>query len=315
MNRMKDMTKVLLLIMVSLMLMIGCTRDTEGSVTIADQYGLAYAPLQIAKLQQLIEKRVPDAQVNWVQMANTAAIREAMVSGRVDVGFGAIPPFLIGWDHGMDWKIATGLSRSPLGLVTLDPELQSLRDFSAEDRIALPQPGSIQHMLLSMAAEEQLGSADALDTRIITLSHPDGVSALLSGSIQAHFTSPPYLFTELEQPGAHMLVSGTEAFGEPFSFIVGYASRACYDSKQKLYRACIEAVQEAVTFIEEHPGEAAQLLSQVYEMDQELILKYLTAEGMVYDTQVLGIRKFSEFMHSRGYIEEEPRSLEELFWD
>ncbi len=30
MNRLKYMTKVLLLIMVSLMLMIGCTRDTEG---------------------------------------------------------------------------------------------------------------------------------------------------------------------------------------------------------------------------------------------------------------------------------------------
>ncbi len=53
-------------------------------------------------------------------------------------------------------------------------------DFSPDDRIALPQPGSIQHILLSMAAEKQLGKHDVFDNQLVTMKHPDGMTALES---------------------------------------------------------------------------------------------------------------------------------------
>ena len=55
----------------------------------------------------------------------------------------------------MDWKLIAGLSVCPVGLVAG----KSIPDFAAlteQHRIALPQPGSIQHILLSMAAEREL---------------------------------------------------------------------------------------------------------------------------------------------------------------
>ena len=119
-------------------------------ITIAEQYGLAYAPLQIMKAKSYFEQLEPDADIEWVRLGNTAAIREAVLAGEVDAGFMGIPPFLIGADNGMKWHLVAGLSVCPLGLVAARGE--DLSDIAPGTRIALPQPGSIQHILLSMAA-------------------------------------------------------------------------------------------------------------------------------------------------------------------
>ncbi len=98
------------------------------------------------------------------------AVREALISGEADVGFMGIPPFLIGWDKGCPWKVAVGFVVVPIGLVTYDPEIKSLADFKPEDKIAVPSPpGSIQHILLAMACEQQLGSPNALDNNIVAM--------------------------------------------------------------------------------------------------------------------------------------------------
>ena len=117
------MKKFMIIISIMVLLLTaGCAKtETAGgqkTIRIAEQYGIAYAPMQIMKAQGLLEKNCPGIAISWEQMNNTAAIREAMVANRLDAGFMAIPPFLIGWDNGMDWKIATGLSSVPTGLVT-----------------------------------------------------------------------------------------------------------------------------------------------------------------------------------------------------
>ncbi len=306
---------LLLLLAVLLAVFSGCSKRDPGSVTIAEQYGLAYAPVQIARIQGLIEKRVPNAEVNWVQLGNTAAIREAIVAGRVDIGFGAIPPFLIGWENGMKWKIATGLSQAPIGLVAIDPKLNTLSDFTVDDRIALPQPGSIQHILLSMALERETGDAGVMDDSLVTLAHPDGVNALLSGSVAAHFTSPPYIYKELEQPGAHVVISGDQAMGEPFTFIVGYATDSFHEREPSLYQAFVEAMEEASQFITEHPDDAARQLAELYGIDADTLKEYLTADGMIYGPEILGVEAFADFMVRNGYLERSPKSLAEIMWE
>jgi len=138
-----------------------------------------------------------------------------------------IPPFLIGWDKGCPWKAALGFVVIPVGLVTYDPSIKSLKDFKPTDKIALPSPGSVQHILLAMAAEKELGSASALDQNLVAMAHPDGAAALISKrGITAHFTTPPYLFEELSQPDFHSVTDDIEAFGQPFSFNVVWHQRS-----------------------------------------------------------------------------------------
>ncbi|HCX65685.1 MAG TPA: ABC transporter substrate-binding protein [Eubacteriaceae bacterium] len=309
--------KWLAVLFVGLMLLgQGCSNEAEEKrIRIAEQYGIAYAPLQIMRHQEMLEKKDPELTVQWEQMNNTTAIREAMVANQLDVGFMAIPPFLIGLDNGMDWKIFSGLSSVPVGLVAEDA-IGSLEDFDDSKRIALPQPGSVQHLLLSMACEEEFGDPKRLDHLLVTMAHPDGLNALLSGGdINAHFTSTPYLQEELSQPGYHQILSGTEIFGAPFSFIVGATTASFYEESPEIHQILVETLQEAIVFIEENPQEAAGILTEYYDYSEEEIFEYLTHEETEFSSVVKGMDKFSTFMFDNEFLDGNYKEPTELYWD
>jgi NitT/TauT family transport system substrate-binding protein len=285
-----------------------------GKIAIAEQYGLAYAPLQVMKEFNLLEKHSPGIKVQWRKLGNTAAIREAMVAGEIDAGFMAIPPFLIGFDKGMDWKIASGLSESPVILLTNQARIRSIRDFTTVDRIALPQPGSIQHILLAMACEKEWSDPKKLDGLLVTLAHPDGMNALIAKKdITAHFTTPPYLNQELEQPGIRRILDGKEAMGTGFTFVVGVTTKTLYEKQNKEYQAFTLALKEAIDYVRRNPVKTAKLLADQYKIPAPELEKLLTAPGNEYTVKIRGVERFAAFMVKAGYLSKMPK-VKELFW-
>ncbi|MDF2892835.1 MAG: ABC-type nitrate/sulfonate/bicarbonate transport system, periplasmic component [Clostridia bacterium] len=296
----------------------GCSKQAPDlkQITIAEQYGLAYAPLQIMKELRLLEKSDANLLVNWRQMGNTAAIREAMLAEEVDVGFMAIPPFLIGWDKGMEWKIAGGLSSSPVGLVSNRSEVSTIKDFTESDRIALPQPGSVQHILLSMACEKEFGDSHKLDNLLITMAHPEGMNALMAETdVTAHFTAPPYLTGELKSKENRLILSGEEVMGGEFTFIVGVATKSFHDENAEGYKAFIKALEESISFMETNKIETVEILSNAYAISKEEVEEYLDTQGVEYAAKVQGLDKFADFMKRNDYISKTPASKAEIMWD
>ena len=314
----RTIKSIAVLLVLLLSISTGCGKQSSDmqQVTIAEQYGLAYAPLQIMKELKLLEKNNSNLQVNWKQMGNTAAIREAMLAKEVDIGFMAIPPFLIGWDKGMEWKIAGGLSSSPVGLVSNRSEVNTIKDFTELDRIALPQPGSVQHILLSMACEKEFGDSDKLDNLLITMAHPEGMNALMAKTdVTAHFTAPPYLTGELKSKENRLILSGEEAMGGEFTFIVGVATKSFHDRDPEDYKVFLKALEESITFIKTNKAEAVEILSKAYDIDQEEVAEYLDTQGVEYTTEVQGLDKFADFMKRNEYISKTPANKTEIMWD
>lgn len=295
--------------------LFSCSGKNENNevIRIGEQFGLAYAPLQIMKHKGFLEELRPEVKVQWLKLGNTAAIREAVLSGDLDAGFMGIPPFLIARDKGMTWKIATGLSRSPLGLVVPSGKYTSLKDFSSDAKIALPQPGSIQHILLTMAAMRELGDSSSLDRNLISLKHPDGMNSLLSGAVEGHFTSPPYLFYEDDETGFDILLSGEEAMGGPFTFIVGAVTEKFYENNRELYDDFLLAIEKSIEYINNNREDTVKILSEVYSMDIHILEDFLYRPGMTFETDIRGLNTFIQFMHLNGYLESEHSPENVLF--
>lgn len=298
------------IILLVLPLLFSCHGNKKGpsikKIVIAEQYGLAYAPLQIMRIEGMLGEKLPGWEIKWDKLVNTAAIREAMLAGNLDIGFMAIPPFLVGYSNGMEWKIFTGLSSVPVELVTWKDEINSLADFTQRDRIALPQPGSIQHILLSMASEKQFGNARHFDNQLVTMAHPDGMNALIQKrDITAHFTSPPFIMQELEIPGFKSVLTGSEAAGTDFTFAVGAVTDSFSGANPEAVKALVSAIEQASAFIRENPDKATEILSAEYQTDRETLLSYLTFKGMDFGTGVKGVNEFAAFMKKSGYIKEE----------
>lgn len=303
---------LLVLTIIMTILMTSCSvkqdKSENESLIIADQFGLAYAPIEIMKAkdflrQELDEVGAQEIEIEWKRMGNTTTMREAMISGDLDIGFVGIPPFLIGRDKGMDWKIITGISESPAALITTDPELGGIEDITEEHRIIVPQPGSIQHILLAMYAEKILGNAKAFDQQLLTLSHPDGLVAMSTGdSKQLHFTTPPFLQKELEIEGAKVLLDGDTSFGQSFTFIVGICPQRVYDDRV-VYEAFERALERSVVFMSVNPEETVNILAESYEYPKEELEKYLSNKQMKFTSEIKGVNTFIDFMTRNGWID------------
>ena len=291
------------LAIVASLLLASCRPEEKKSIRIAEQFGLAYAPLTVMKEYRLLEEALPDYDVTWSRLTNAASIREAMLADRLDLGFMGIPPFLIGADRGMEWQIFVALSEVPVGLVVMDEGLGSLEALSeAEARIALPQPGSIQHILLAMEAERRFGDASFFDEQLVTLSHPDASQALISNSgVDAHFATPPYLRELISEHGGYLVLEGSDAFGGTFTFAVGVGSSNYLEENPEAIEAFRRALEKAASLLDEE--EAVAALAQAYGEDIDWLREQLAGERLQYGRTLSGVARFSSFMNQVGYLE------------
>lgn len=288
--------------------------NTREVIRVAKQFGLVYAPLMVSEKKDFFSKY--GLKVEWKTLGSGGSVREAMAANELDAAFMGIPPYLIGWDKGLPAKIAAGYVISPVSLVTYDPAIKSLKDIKPEHKIAVPSPGSIQHILLAMALKKETGNPNALDSNLVALPHPDGCQAMLAKKdVSAHFTTPPYLFEELSQPGYHVVLDGFEAFGGDFNFNVALVTQEYHDKHPQGYAAFVMGLNDAMNWVNEHKEETAELLAQDFKLSKEKLLEYLKADGMNYTTAPYGLLGFAKFMKEAGYISKVPEKLSDIAWE
>ena len=281
---------------------VSCAAKKQAPIVIGYQYGVAYAPLLVMKEHGLLEKRLPGTKVEWQQCGGPTPIREGMLNGSITFGFMGISPVLIGIDNGMPWKYLTALSANRVAVIANRPDFKTLHDLNDDERIAILSPGCTQHILLSMLAKQQLGDARCLDNRLVSLSHPDAMNALLSGTeIAAHVTTPPYLEEELRQ-GMYLMADGEDIMGEPFTFICGVAMTDYVSAHETETTAFLSALSEAIDYINSDTKRACEELAPAFNIDPDELYEQMTYNGTIYSTELKGISAMSRAMAETGFI-------------
>ncbi len=312
---MKKRLALLLALLVVPILFSACGPGKKTTLTIAEQFGIAYAPVQVMKDEGILEAALPDVQINWVQLGGPTAIREGMLAGDIDIGFVGIGPMLIGVDTGMEWKTFTALSANEVSFITNRDDIKSLADIGQDDRIAVISPGCTQHVLLCMAADQQFGDPEKFDRQLVSLSHPDAMSAMLAGGeIVLHITTPPYADLELES-GMHKIFTGQDVMGGPFTFICGVADTKLYSDHREIYDAVQNSLSAAMDWINADLQVAAEALAPVYGVDADMLYGMMSYNGTIYQKTLTGIEKFAAAMVDMGLISHVPTAEEYAFAD
>lgn len=292
------------------------TKNEAEKLVIAYQSSIAYAPLVVMKEQKLIEKYYgKDLSVDWKIMANGSAINDGITAGSVDVGAMGVAPAITGMKAGIPYKIFAGMSSQPYGILTNKKEINSLKDITSDDQIAITNINSQPHILLAMAAKAELGNARALDGNLTVLANADGYSSILSGAVSCHMVISPYNFMELENEKIHEIEVGEEVWPNGNTFIVGVASTKLKEEKPELYDALCKAMEEAVTYINNNQEATAKLLAQDYDASEKEILSWMQDDGSNYTTKLQGVMELSNFMVEEGFLENGPKDISEIAFD
>jgi ABC-type nitrate/sulfonate/bicarbonate transport system substrate-binding protein len=282
------------------------------NITIAYQFGIGYAPLLIIKQQRLLEKAYPGLRVQWIQLASGTPITDGIIKGDIQIGAMGTGPMLVGWARGTNWKVIAPLDEADLWLMVRNPSIRTIADLRGK-RIATPTATSIQAVALRKMAEVKLGNARALDSSLISMDHPDGMQALLTGQIDAHFTSPPYQWLELGR-GARALGKSYGYFGA-HSFLVTVATQKFYDDYTAFSNRFYRLVKQSIDLINKKPGVAAAILAREDTTDTTpaQIKRWITRKkSLTFTTRPRGLMRTAGFMEKVGLLNKVPRSWREL---
>ncbi|TRO41226.1 ABC transporter substrate-binding protein [Pseudomonas sp. ALS1131] len=302
--------------------------QAEGQIRIAEQFGIVYLLLNVVRDQQLIEKHGQadglDIKVDWQQLSGGSAVNDALLSGAIDIAGAGIGPLLTVWDRTQGRQNVKGvasLGNFPYYLLSNDPKVKSIADFSDKDRIAVPAVGvSVQSRFLQYAAAKQWGDKafDRLDKYTVALPHPDATATLLSGGteLSGHFSNPPFQNQALENPRVHVVLDTYELLG-PNSPTVLYATEKFRNDNPKTYKAFVAALAEAADFAQNDKGAAADTYIRVTgaKISREALLKIIDNERFQFSVTPTNTYPLAEFLHRVGAIKNQPASWQDYFFE
>jgi sulfonate transport system substrate-binding protein len=292
--------------------------------------GVGFLPLLVMEKYSLIERQaqeagIPNLHVQWIDLGGPAVMNDSLLSGAVDFIAAGPPAFIVLWDRTQDSakvKGAAAMSSLPMYLNARSDHLKKLDDVTDKDKIAVTAVKvSIPSIIMQMYAREKYGADQVarFDKYTVTMTHPDAVIALLSGSggISAHFTSPPFHQRELKDSHIRTIMTSDQVMGGSTTFTMLSTTTAFREKNPKVYGAVLKALDDAIDVIVSDKEDAADiLLASTAEsgFSREEIVALMNDPSVKFTTTPENIMKYADFMQSVGSIKKRPASWKDLFF-
>ena len=305
-------------------------RAEVSEVSVAQQYGVSFLPLMWMEHNKLIEKHaraqgLGDIKVNWAKLAGPAAMNDALLSGSLNFSSVGAPSLITLWGKtkgNIGVMGVSALTTYPLYLNVRNPSVKSIGDFTDKDKIAVPAVKvSTQAIMLQMAAEKIFGEGNhyKLDPYTITLSHPDGMAALMSntGGVDAHFTTSPFHEQEMKIPGVRTLTTSYEILGGRATALVVVTTVKFREANPKTYNAFFAALTEAIDGINRDKKTAAQRYlewANDRKSTAEDVHAAISSPDYAFTLTPEKVFKTAEFMAKIGSIKDRPNTWQEMFF-
>ena len=263
-----------------------------------------------------------EVKVDWVTIGSGGTSTDSLLAGNLDFVTSGVSNMLLLWSRtGGQVKAVAATSAVPLILVTRNPSVKTIADFTEKDKIAVPTVRvSMQSTILGIAAERMFGEAGRgkFDPLTVAMAHPDATVYLLSGGgeLTSHFSAPPYEYQELKAPGVHVVLDSTDVMGGPASITVIFGTTKFNDANPKLMAALTAALGEATDLIVSDKRAAAEIYLKATreKLSVDELVAMLNMPGFEFTLAPHGTLKYAEQMFKTGVIKTRPASWKDVFF-
>lgn len=291
---------------------------------------LSQLPIYVLEGEKLIEKHakaagVADLEVKYIDVAGGAVLNDMLLSNNLEFATGGVPPFLILWSRALgtpsEVKAIAAVGGSASTLFSRNPQVKSIKDLSAGDKIAVAGVKSSQvAILLQMAAAQAFGESgyDKLDPLTVTMRDADAVAIMKSGKgeLTGHFTYDPYRSAYEGDPAIRPILQSREILGAVGTVTVTYATTAYRAANPKIVAAYYAALDEAAQIIERDPARAARIYKALAKStaSQAELERLIRQPDSQFSLTPVAVSKFAAFMSRIGTIKHAPASWKDLFF-
>ncbi|HEX2049518.1 MAG TPA: ABC transporter substrate-binding protein [Actinomycetota bacterium] len=290
----------------------------SGTIRLAHGFGITYAPIQLARELQVFEKKYPNVEVKWFEIASTSDQSAAMLAGDLDFPACGADPIVVSWDAGVDWKVVQMVSSFDAWLMVRPDGPDSVFDLVGTDMSIAPGPRTGQYYAVQKLLADDGRDPKALDRNWVDLAHPDAAQALLGGQLDAHFASTDFAL-RLQEEGMKKISSFSEAYdGELYP--LGVCALSSFEQKHpELVRAVADIFRQTVEWMNDNPSEAAKLLARATrDSDQPVPASdfeaYLDSGIFHAITSDAGLRHHAELLTELGAIDKRYTGAEDFYF-
>jgi len=291
--------------------------------------GVGFLALTVMEEKKLVEAEAQKMGLNlkaeYILLGGPAVVNDMLLSGAAHFAPAGPPAFITLWDRtraNMKVMGVAAMTSIPMYLNTKAPHLKSLKDLQPSDKIAVTAVKvSIPAIIMQMQAIKESGKDQfaKYDPYTVSLQHPEGVIALLSGKseITAHFTSPPFHQRERKDAGVRTITTSNEIMGGPSTFTMLYAPTKFYEENPKAYAAVLKALQAAIDFINADKKAAAEVFLKSGEgrgWKLEDLMEILNDPDVRFTTSPESVMKYANFMADVGSIRQRPAKWQDMFF-
>ncbi len=317
------------------LLLAACLFSTAAQAEVtriaaAQQYGVSFLPLMVMQHEKLAEKHaaaagLPPLEVTWVSVAGPSVMNDGLLSGTIQFAALGAPSLITLWDRttrNVGIKGVSAVTTYPLYLVSRNPAVKSVTDFSSKDKIAVPSIKiSTQAIMLQMAAAKAFGGSEwaKLDPYTVSLSHPDGLAAITNetAGVNAHFTSSPFYEQEMKLPNAHLVTSNYDILGGPATALTLVASSKFREANPTVFKAFRDGLAEAIDIINRDKPAAAKLYITLsgdkFTSEPELV-KIISDKDYAFTLMPQKVLATAQFMAEIGSIKQRPTAVSDMFF-
>ncbi len=269
----------------------------------AQSYPL-YSSVNIAHELGYIDEELENvgATEEWTNFNSGPLVNEAVSAGEEDIGFMADLPAIIAKSGGQDLQIVSNIATGEKSLAVLvkpDSDIESIEDLKGK-KIAYATGSYAQHLLALVLDEADL-SFDDIES--VNLGAADSPQALENGDVDAIVIWEQFITKLTNEGKARVLIDGT---GIKRSNMVIYSVTDYAEENPDIIEAFIKAVDRGAQYIEEHPDNAAEVLSEVYqvsESDMKEILGNFDFSVALTQDDIDEITTVADYAYDAGIIE------------
>ena len=307
------------------LLLTATPASAQEGVRIGIGFGLAFLPAYICDDLKLIEKHGKDAHLelkaSYQRFFGAGPLQEAMGAGAIDMAPYGTAPLLAAWEKGQGSPrqilAVSSITTLPPVLLTNRPEVHTLADFRAADRIAIPGASSPQLYLLQIQSEKVFGQYDRLRSQIVVMSHSDAVADLIAGTgpVTGYFSSAPFTELALADGRIHKVLGAADVIDGKASFLIMGATKAYVAAHPKVPEVVAKAMDEAARMIHDDPRHAAEIYlahEPSKTFDTAALAAVLNDIKDEFGSAVHGVQAFADFMGRHGALKAPPKSWKEI---
>lgn len=300
----------------------------DATLRIERPLDLTALPLLVMQHEHLIE-RVAEAMglgtvtVSWITTGELPPL-DTLAAGNSDIAVVDLPHFLLAADTtgrtAGEVRALGAVVQRPYVLVTRNPKIHTILDFSRADRIAVPAlQASGPALALEMAAAHEWGLQhyDKLDG--LAVARPDSAAAddLIAGKgeITAHFSQSPYVDGELGDNAIHRVMDSFDIAGAHSTAVLVTTTRL-RAANPTLCAAILSALQQADDFIQHNRGEAAEIFGAMVkdgDVPVEELSDMIGDPDLAYSAAPAGVTRLADFMQRIGRLKRRASGWQDFF--